>query len=449
MAKKKNVVLLDVIEPERDTSLTDGAKGCSCANGFEPIGLLYVDSHLKNLGHEVRTFSQMTGATRDELVKKTVELNPEVVGIKTLTHTIHDAVYIASKVKDRLPESKIVFGGDHATACPQLIKEVPGSYVIAGEGEIAMGEFLRFSKGEISEIEVPSLSWIDSQGDLVTNKRAVRTSNLDNFPTPTRYKELLKLSKIGGYMNPSAEDQVSVAVVETSRGCPYDCSFCGNNDMWESKVKFRSPKAVCDELESLVDKYGTNTVFFTDLSFNASRRHVEGLCNEIERRDIPINWYAMANLHKMDGELAYTMAKGKCAKLGFGIESFIPETALHAKGPIASVSFERANEILTQVNKSGIITKGYFLIGFPEETMEMYDSLIDQIGKLHVKEIRVGFPAPFPGTADAITYKDRISQTDYSKWDTLSGPVIRQDYLTPDELLATRNRIYERFNSEK
>lgn len=424
----------------RGGSRKTGTKGC--ANIFEPIGILSIASFIEeNYRISVEVIHQLE-ESEIEIFNNIISTNPSVVGFSVLTVTVNPSLRIAEKLKLWNPKINIVFGGDHPTALPNIAKNFQVDYVIRGEGEIPFLKLLNYINGEIDIHSVPSLTYYKNK--LVHNP----SNNEFNpvFPPPKRYSKYLQNCRVGGLMNPFMTKQKSVAVIAATRGCPFNCSFCTSKLMWGQKYEKRNPELVVDEIEKLQYEYGTNTIFFTDLTLSASKKYTIELCNELIKRDSDIHWYSMCNLHSMDKELCDAMSKAKCSKLGFGIESFIPETMKGGKGNI-SVSFEQANEKLKIVNNSGIFSKAYLIIGFPWESKADYDLLINEMNLLEAHELRVSFFVPFPGTELFNKNKDSIIDHDFDNWSCLDKPVVKGKDYEEHYLFEVQQKLYDNFYS--
>jgi len=138
------------------------------------------------------------------------------------------------------------------------------------------------------------------------------------------------------------------------------------------------------------------------------------------------------------------MAEAKCSKIGFGVESFIPETMERGKGSIAR-NFEFTNEKLTLVSAAGIFIKAYLIIGFPWETQPMYEQLGVALERLKAHEVRIGYYVPFPGTAGYERDRNLIEEWDLTKWSSLEAPVVKNGNLSREQIMRHQQYLYDCF----
>jgi len=356
---------------------------------------------------------------------------------------VGDALWFARAAKEELPEVIVVLGGYHAAAVPELALEPEVDYVIVGEGEIALEKLLAAISNGRPLCEVPGLAYAEN-GQLRENPRCERIRDLDSLPFPERNPDILRQCRMHGLMLPPPSQQTYVSMVTATRGCPYSCTFCSSQIIWNHEIRQRSPRNVADELEWLSGTYSVNAVFFCDLTFNADKRYAIALCEEIARRDVPIRFYAMCNLHGMDREIAEAMAAAKCSKIGYGVESFTDAVRTNMKA-LGGMDLEHTNAVLDEVCAAGVLAKCYFIIGFPWETRETLTQLREDVAILHADEIKVTFYVPFPGTRGYELHRSYLITDDWSKFTTLSEPVVRNDDVSSDELKQFRQSIFDRF----
>ena len=413
-----------------------------CANVFEPLGVLYLAAYLEKKTGITASVIHQLHETYDEILSLILKENPDLLCFSVLTPTVDISLQMAGEVKRRRPSTLVAFGGDHPSGDPKLIESPWIDFLTVGEGEEALVGIVEAVRGQCDFKTIPS-TYYKADGTTHFNFER-KIVDVRTLPRPKRQAAFLRDTRVGGLMNPFMTEQKSVAVVAATRGCPFSCLFCNNELMWQSKVRRRSPSDVADEIAELVESFGTNTLFFADLTFNASKRYTIDLCQEMVRRALPVHWYAMCNIGIIDEEICSCMAEAKCGKIGFGVESFIPETMERGKGNIAK-NFQFTNEKLAIVNASGIFTKAYLIIGFPWETQAMYDDLAGALKTINAHEVRIGFYVPFPGTVGYERDHALIEEWDLTKWSSLEMPVVRNAELSRDAIMRNQRHLYDCF----
>ncbi len=428
-----------LLEP---TASVLGLSTYAAHNILEPLGLEYLATYLESKCHTCHVVQQRC-ETRESVLAEITGLKPTILGISTQAYNIDDGLWFAAEAKKALPGLIVVVGGYHASAMPDLAERPEVDYVVIGEGEIAFERLLAaLNGGQEALAEIPGIAYFD--GSLHVNLRAERIGNLDSLPIPRRNKKILAQCRMHGLMYPPPSQQTYVGMITATRGCPYSCSFCSSQLIWNNKIHRRSPQNVVEELEMLANEYDVNAVFFCDLTFNANKKYAIDLCNQIARRDVPIHFYAMCNLRGMDREIAEAMAAAKCSKVGFGVESFTDIVRSNMKDQ-GGMDLSETNQVLREVCAGGVLTKAYFIIGFPWETHESLMQLKSDISQLYADEIKVTFYVPFPGTKGYELHRSLLTTTAWANFTTLSAPIVKNDNVTPDEFSQIRKDIFSKF----
>ncbi|NQU73530.1 MAG: B12-binding domain-containing radical SAM protein, partial [Candidatus Omnitrophica bacterium] len=185
----------------------------------------------------------------------------------------------------------------------------------------------------------------------------------------------------------------------SSRGCPYDCVFCANSALSQKRVSFMSPKRFVGELEFLNREYGFTAFDFWDDTFTVNKSHVLGVCDEILKRNLKINWYARCRIDTVDREVLQLMKKAGCVTLSYGIESGSPRISKVIR---KNINLQKAREVVKQSADLGFCVLTFFMAGHPGETAEdlkMTLNLMDEFKAYspHIKPT-IGFTLIYPKT---------------------------------------------------
>jgi len=412
---------------------------------FEPLGIEYLASRARQKYKDVRV---LYPSSYREITKNIHEFSPNIVGFSVMTHNFSATLSIAKEIKRYDPKIITIFGGYHPSACPEIVKNKRIDFVVIGEGEKTFIELIEAidKKGDLSKVR--GISYLDNDVLVVTEARQ-RINDLDLYPFPQRNKSILKECKIFGLSYPPPSEQKSVCQFVYSRGCMFNCKFCNSYQVWGNKVIWRSPKNVVDEIAYVQREYGTNMLFFADLTFNHNKKRVLALCREIIDQRIKINWYAMCRHDEIDEEILAEMSKAGCTKISFGIDSLNLDTISKIK-PSQNKSIDKIKFVLEQTNTFGIIIKAYLMIGFPWENSESVNYTGRILKDLMIDELRISFVTPFPGTAllEDLEKKDIILNKDYGRY-TTDEPIIKVNGLSKSELITARERIFKSFYFSK
>jgi len=303
---------------------------------------------------------------------------PICVGITALTgpsiQDLIDSVEIIKKFNKDIP---IIFGGVHATLLPEQSLEHEGiDVVMKGEGDFTFYEAIKvFEKNSLDEVfrknllrDVKGVYYYNKtdQGDkLIFTGLAPMVMDLDSLPD-TPY-ELLDLSK---YNAADLGNGVS-ASFQTSRGCPFACTFCGNEVLQDRKMRTLSVPKVVAKIKMLQSKYGYNSFVFVDDLTIAGRKHFLEFTNALKEISPKITWTSVgirANLiSQLNEEDMQLLWESGCRALDIGIESGSERLLKWMTKADTKENMLKANKIMA---KLPIITKYSFIVGFPTETEE-------------------------------------------------------------------------------
>ena len=207
---------------------------------------------------------------------------PDLVGISTITATVKRGYALADEC--RALGIPVILGGPHVTFLPDEAL-AHAELVVRGEGEGAMNALLDlwpdgYVKATDAEYAaVPNLSWKDAAGVIHHNAMAPWITDLDALPVPD-------FSLADGTADCGFGGKKTV-MVQTSRGCPFDCSFCSVTGMFGKKFRYRSVESVLQE----VRRYNSRDhfVFFCDDNFTANKRRARELVEAMHRGEVPLS----------------------------------------------------------------------------------------------------------------------------------------------------------------
>lgn len=183
-------------------------------------------------------------------------------------------------------------------------------WAIQGEGEQIIVELVnRLSSGQ--ELKgLAGLSYLNKKGRVVINAPPPLVENCDVFLPPT----------INLLINPSRHNHIFGRII-TSRGCPFNCSFCASRKIWGRRVRYRSIQNVIAEINGLRRKYGITHFFIDDDTFALNRKFVKEFCQEMIKNRFKMTWWRETRVDIINQDLAKMMAQAGCVRVALGIES--------------------------------------------------------------------------------------------------------------------------------
>lgn len=254
----------------------------NAGTAWPPLGILYIGTVLKEAGFEVSVLdAAVKGWYYDKIGKWVKKEGPDIVGISSLTPNFSHGMEIARRVKETLPETKIIVGGYHATfMADRMLREFPFiDLVVRGEGEGTILDVLSAFQGRKKLREVDGISYI-RHGKIVHNRPRKLMTNIDEVPFPDRsLVEDEYANTIGGVSFAGGK----FTTIITSRGCPFRCTFCCCTAFRNGICTFRSPENVVRELEELVGQ-GYEDIGIVDDSFTFVKKRVEKICASIKEK---------------------------------------------------------------------------------------------------------------------------------------------------------------------
>ncbi len=399
---------------------------------FPPLGLTYLAAVLEQNGHEVKIIDcPVCEMDHGRLKKELASFAPDFVGIASMTPTIPSALQSARVAKEACPESKVIMGGPHATfADKQILSEEPTvDIIVRGEGEETL---LELAQKSATLESLPGIRGITFRND----KEIVQTPNrpfiedLDALPRPAYKYVPIEKYKIYGK---------KFLTIMTSRGCPFQCSFCVASQMFGAKFRGRSPKNVVDELEWLRNEFGAEGVSFHDDTLTFDRKRIMGICDEIISRKINVPWGCQTRVDTVSKEILAKMKKAGCNEISFGIESGCQEI-LDAVGK--KVSIEQGEKAIKWAKEEGLFVAVSTIIGYPGETRETMMQTLDLIRRIEPDDAWLCIATPYPGTQlrallESMGWK---MSSDWTKYNTMNS--VFENPMVPDEELTKMRKIF-------
>lgn len=277
----------------------------------EPLGLEYLSAAAINAGHETRFCDIDLNSLSHEMNR----FRPEIVGYSVTTGQHQLFIRLNRKLKESF-DFFAVFGGPHATFWPQMVDEDGVDAICRGEGEKAFVDFLtRYERG--SEYETTPNWWVKSNSGIIRNEVRNLVLNLDSLPFPDRKSVFERF--------PDTR-KTPVKCFVPNRGCPYNCSYCFNEAYWEiykgkgKRVRIRSPKTICDEIELIQQMAPLRMPMFTADIFGFTKKWLEEFRDHYRSR-IGLPYYCNVRADIMDDEYVRLLSESGCITAAMGIEA--------------------------------------------------------------------------------------------------------------------------------
>lgn len=407
---------------------------------FIPLGLGYLAAVLEENQYEVDVLDlQMIDPTVQQIESDLSKTDADIVGVTTSTLTYWPAIEVVKAAKRALPDALTLVGGPHVTALPeQTLNESPEvDIVVRGEGERTMLELANL----VSKADLKNLDKIDGvtfrkNGRIVqTNNRAF-IENLDELPHPAyKHFQLEKYRMEGKNYLP----------IITSRGCPFECTFCLASSMCGTRFRTRSPKKVLDELEWMRDVHHADIFALYDDTFTFDKKRANAICDEMKARNFDLPWDCRTRVDQITTEILTKLKNANCQLVHFGVESG-NQKMLDAMKKHTTV--EKNAWAIKLSKEVGISVAISVVVGYPGETPEMLKETFDFIKKTKPDFVYVCQAIPYPGTEllEILRNLNWEVSTDWNKFDEQS-PVFKNPLLSAEQIDKMRGEFYDDFLS--
>ncbi len=388
-----------------------------------PLGIFYIAAVLEQNGYCVEIVD-LRSLEEHEFLEKIPPA--DLYGISATTPDYNMALIVAKLIKEN-HKAFIVLGGSHVTALSEKVDDVFDKLVI-GEGELAIINLLQDLKNDVEKRVYKS--------PLV--------EDLDSIPFPPR--QLLPFDSV--FSRKLVTPGIPATTLITSRGCPYNCSFCASKKMWGQTVRFRSPDNVIKELKLIINNFGVKEFRFQDDTIGLNKKRLFDLCEKME--PLKIRWRGHTNINASSYEILEAMKRAGCEEMGYGIES-VSQNILNINNK--KVKVEKMYEALANARKAGLRTRLFFIISLPGEEPGVADRTIDFIKKTRPSGVDLSTFVPFPGSdifenpeqfgieIPLVNYQDYVMTLGLYKDERESGFFYKHPGISREELIDERERI--------
>ena len=413
------------------------------AGRYFPLGLGYIAAYLRRFGHAALMYEpEAQGLTYDDLKIIIKDEAPDVIGLTCSTPNFYRALELARIGKEN-SRAKVVLGGVHASALPEFIVETYPDLidcVVVGEGEITMLELVNAWQNNTDIEKIQGIAF-KNNGSVVRTEKRPFIADLDSIPFPARdlipqnlFKPNLHNARYG-----------NCSSILTSRGCPFNCSFCASRIVSGKRYRMHSAEYVLEEMEMLKKDYGVRQLLITDDTFTINHERLEKICKGMIDRKLNLEWFCFSQVTAVNKEILALLRKAGCYNIGFGVESSSPETLKQMGKPIKP---EKALEAVKLANKAGLKTQAFYIFGMPGETKEQMEDTIRFAEKVGSTLAFFNMLVPFPGTRDFDCYFSSVplNTIAWENFVAIGGSCVLKNSSVPskviEQLIAKANIRY-------
>jgi anaerobic magnesium-protoporphyrin IX monomethyl ester cyclase len=364
---------------------------------YPSLGLLQLGSYLQ--AHNVEAaMTDLTFARSISPVQRDLRrFAPHVMGVHTKTLTFARCVEITRAA--RAAGTFSVAGGPDAATRPTDYLDAGFDSVVVGEGEVTLVEMARAVAAGRDPAGIAGVV-VRRGGRLVRGAQRPYLKELDSLPLPAW--DLIDMERyLGDWEGRTGERR---AAVLTSRGCPFDCSWC-SKPTFGRNFRQQSPKRVVEELTELQRRYRVDYVRFCDDVFGISRAWIEELLDRMREADLRLQFECLARVDLLKPDLLHRLRAAGLARVYVGVES----------GSQKMLDLMNRGTRLAQVERTaaalraeGIRQFWFLMLGYPGETLEDIEATLQLFRRFSPEEYSVSIAVPFPGTRFHEAVKERL-----------------------------------------
>ena len=433
-------------------------------NTFQPLGIGYIASLLLRNNYNVAIVDilaegndqeeivedgkyRYVGLCKKEIKKRIKQFAPDVVGI-TMPFTAQSKAghEIAKFAKEFSQKTKVVVGGSYPTTYSDVILDDSNiDFVVQGEGEISMLKLVKEINKKTKKFDKISGLVFRKNGKTIVNKPGLPLSDLDNYSVAW---DLLPMDKyFEAAQNIRSSRSISTfgkrwATIFTSRGCPFNCTFCAGHLVMGRMWRSRSVDNVIDEMEYLITKYKIQHFDIEDDNFTLNKERAKKICDKIIAKKWKIEWSTPNGIRAdtVDEELIKKMKQSGCNRTIVAPESgsqWVVDNLMHKK-----LNLIKVKKVIRWCKKYNLSVDAFFLIGMPGEKKSQIEETIKyakELRKIGVDDCGFGVLVPHRGTeAYQIAVKNNwlrnIETDNFVKGLSTGEPMIETPYLSAEDI---------------
>ena len=372
---KKKVTLIKV-EPQRTNVYS--------AFAYPGLALPLLGTVLQQQGYDVKVYV--------EAVRKwdwARILESDLIGITVNSAEVKECYALADQIRART-RVPIIMGGYHVT---YLAEEALDhcDYVVRGEGEATLAELTNeLLQGAANAANIQGISY-RKNGEAINNPDRPLIENIDLVPNQ---------SLIDGYADYHRRFFQNFfptgALVASSRGCPYECTFCSIIEVYRRTTRFRSPEAIVEDIRQQTRLTGRNYIFFADDNFTAHRRKCKALLRHLIDAKLNIRFSAQVRLEfSQDEEFIQLMKEAGCYMVFIGFESINPQTLLdfQKKQTVDDIVY-----CVERLHKAKLHVHGMFVLGGDADNVDTVRQTARFAVEKQIDTVQFLPVYPLPGT---------------------------------------------------
>ncbi len=380
-------------------------------SGYASLGIAYLAATLLEKDYDVSIIDgKLRNFTLDEIVQRTMELKPDLVGISSMTvdFPMTKKISYCLKQQSKIP---VILGGPHSNGVGKeaLMECLAIDFCCVGEGEQLLLDLIACIEGQGHFDKVKGLTYRNNN-EIIVNLPGPYRSDYDTLPFPAW----------------NLFPPVSVLPILTKRGCPFKCIFCSHNS--GSAVRYRSVENIMAELLYIDEHYRPKQVRFEDEIFSLDLVRAKEILRKIINCKLHqrICFSAQTRVDHVDKEFLDLLKTANFTILELGVESGSNQVLKRiGKG----MKIAQVKETVKLARRAGLKVWCKFILGHPNETIHEMQETVRLISYLNPDRLSVAIMTPYPGTQIykmAMSGKGgyRLLSTEWKSFDKYMGGAV-------------------------
>jgi anaerobic magnesium-protoporphyrin IX monomethyl ester cyclase len=374
------------------------------------------------------------GRVRETVIRLLQELNPEVIGLSVMTFQRLTAGRIIDLARTLKPAVKIVVGGYDPSLAAGAYEKMGVDYVVRGEGEVTFRELLRALESGSGCAGICGLSYRAGERWIHNPLRPPHRLEDGEIRLPKRSARVLRGYTLLGR---------AVDVVETSRGCTYDCSFCSIIEMRGRNFHVYPLERVLQDIRD-ARAHGARTIFLVDDNITLKVRRFQALCHAIIEAGLHhLDYFvqAMTSAIADHGEtLAPLMRRAGFRYVFLGIENVLDQDLEFLRATAKNTARKESGKgnatlkAISCLHRNHMYVVGGLIVGNPDDTRESVEANL-AFARRYVDWPYIQHPTPYPRTPMTEHFRQRglITNEQLEEYDGTTA-VVRTEHLPAEDI---------------
>jgi len=433
-------------------------------SGIEPpLWLAITAAYLRDKGFAVAVIDAAAeNLDTQETVDKITALDPLLLGVvvsgtnpSASTLNMPAAGEVVSEMKKRDVTIATAVSGLHPSALPeQTVEESQADFVIVGEGFSAYDQLLtalREGRSVEEDFDIRSL-WYARGEKVVSHPWAENVQDLGTLPMAAW--DLLPMDKYRAHnwhCFDDIEKRQPYAVIYTSLGCPFTCSFCCINCIFGgSGIRYRPLDQVAQEVDYLVKTYGVRNIKVLDEIFALKKERVEEFCDRMIALKADLNFWVYGRIDTVKEDQLAKMKKAGINWIAYGIEA----GSKKVRDGVSKGRFdqEKIKDMVEKTHAAGIEIVSNFIFGLPDDDMETLQETLDLAKETNCAYANLYCAMAYPGSQ---LYDDAVAQgialpktwSGYSQFGEDTFPLATK-HLSGGQVLRFRDEAFDDYYND-